>query len=326
MNKWSKIQQVWRRYGLKAIKLLLLLTILAALTRLLKQKTNWHDTQLLLLQAQNSQHLHWWVGLISFVGLNWSLEAYKWQLLVQKSSPISFFDAFKGVLAGVSLGSFSPLLIGDFVGRITPLSHKREGATLLLYGHYAQGVALLLFGAFSYYHLCGYAFPFFQYSIAFFFMFVMLTALFLLLFSKKITLWLNIKKIQFTKNFIVITKFQFNDTIQLLSIALLRHLVFALQFYFAFNIVGITLPFILAFSLTNIVFLFKTVGSFVGFWGDIATRQLSAIYLFGLFSVNATAVLGATLLVWFINLFLPICIGLIFVAQLPIERLFHKST
>ena len=35
--------------------------------------------------------------------LNWSLETYKWQLLISKIEKISFFKALQGVLAGVTV-------------------------------------------------------------------------------------------------------------------------------------------------------------------------------------------------------------------------------
>lgn len=343
MNNQSKIQQIWRLYGVMSLKILFVIGILGALAKILAKKLQWNDLQQSWQIAQNPEQWKWLIGIFGFVILNWSLEALKWYILGNKIKKISFFDSFKGVLAGVSLSSFAPMLLGDYLGRISFLTknRKKEATTLLLYGHFVQSVALLWFGAVSYYFLSSFEISFFQPTFAKIFLVAALLSLALLIFSKQLVGLLFIhpifshfkikqvsdflNKIQFKAPFQVITTIRFQENIFLLFVAFVRHFVFALQFYFSLKFVGITLPFSIAFSLINIVFIFKTIGAFAGFWGDIATRQLSAVYLFGLFSVSISATLSATFLVWLANLFLPICIGLIFVVQMPLKRLFPNN-
>ncbi|CAN5768500.1 hypothetical protein BH11BAC7_BH11BAC7_17220 [soil metagenome] len=50
--------------------------------------------------------------------LNWMLEAWKWKLAAGQQVHISFANAMRGVLAGVTTGTATPNRIGEFAGRI----------------------------------------------------------------------------------------------------------------------------------------------------------------------------------------------------------------
>ncbi|CAN5261681.1 hypothetical protein BH09BAC5_BH09BAC5_14420 [soil metagenome] len=50
--------------------------------------------------------------------LNWLLEGLKWKITAGQQMNMSFADAMRGVLAGVTIGTATPNRIGEFAGRI----------------------------------------------------------------------------------------------------------------------------------------------------------------------------------------------------------------
>lgn len=90
----------------------------------------------------------WLVGLLLLMPVNWGIEALKWQLLLRRIESVGFGEAYRGVLAGVSLGFTLPVLAGDAAGRVLSLRSSRRagavGASLVSGG--LQFLAALLLG------------------------------------------------------------------------------------------------------------------------------------------------------------------------------------
>ena len=82
---------------------------------------------------------------------NWSLEAMKWQVLVSKFEKLSFIDALKGVLTGLSMAFITPHSVGDMAGRVLHLNHNRrsEAVGAILLGRIIQSLTTYFFGFFG---------------------------------------------------------------------------------------------------------------------------------------------------------------------------------
>ena len=80
--------------------------------------------------------------------LNWGIEAYKWQQLVIKITPIRFFRTFKAVWTGVTLGLFTPNRVGEFGGRIlyVPRKFRIKAVIVSLIGSFSQNLATIIIG------------------------------------------------------------------------------------------------------------------------------------------------------------------------------------
>ncbi|MDQ3108652.1 MAG: lysylphosphatidylglycerol synthase domain-containing protein [Bacteroidota bacterium] len=63
--------------------------------------------------------------------INWMLEGWKWKLAAGQQIKISFVNAIKGVLAGVTIGTATPNRIGEFAGRIF-MQNEADRIPLLL--------------------------------------------------------------------------------------------------------------------------------------------------------------------------------------------------
>ncbi len=84
--------------------------------------------------------------------VNWAFEAWKWQKLASKIESTNFWQAYKGVLVGLTLGTTTPLMIGDYAGKILLLkSDKRlQSIGAILLGNAIQLYVSLVFGTISY--------------------------------------------------------------------------------------------------------------------------------------------------------------------------------
>ena len=82
--------------------------------------------------------------------VNWALEGIKWKMLIDKLHPITWLEAFEGILFGVTFSLFTPSRIGEFGGRIFALNTDRKQAIVsTMFGSAAQIVINLSLGAFG---------------------------------------------------------------------------------------------------------------------------------------------------------------------------------
>ena len=99
--------------------------------------------------------------------INWAFEAWKWQKLALKVEKISFVEAYKGVLIGLTFSTASPMMIGDYAGKVLMLKTDKRlqsiGAILL--GNAIQMYVSLLFGTISYLFFVIWAFDYLLWRI-----------------------------------------------------------------------------------------------------------------------------------------------------------------
>ncbi|MBK7966782.1 MAG: flippase-like domain-containing protein [Bacteroidetes bacterium] len=83
--------------------------------------------------------------------LNWSIEALKWQWVIQKVEYISFWRSMRAFFNGVTVSFFTPNRSGEFAGRILYLSpeNRVRGALLTFLSSSAQLLVTLQMGLLS---------------------------------------------------------------------------------------------------------------------------------------------------------------------------------
>ena len=255
--------------------------------------------------------------------INWAFEAWKWQKLASKVEKISFQEAYKGVLAGLSLSVITPIMLGDFTGKILLLkSDKRlQSIGAILLGNAVQLYVSLFFGSMSYLFFVFWVKPtpiFFHLSANFLLIIALIFGLFLGLNLSKIDTFSTKNKLfNYLKHCLIILKhYDTHELRNILLVATARYLVFSLQFLIMLNIFRIHLPIYVLLAGIGMVFLAKTLASTLNFLGDLSVRAFSSIYYFSFFGVQTSLIASATLTIWLINVLLPIVVGSIFVLQL----------
>lgn len=260
--------------------------------------------------------------------VNWAFEALKWRDLARKVQPLGFGEAFRGVLAGLSLGFATPANLGDYAGRIGALKTAASGPdrrleTLggLVVGNAMQFYAALLAGtlAFGYFLVTVLPAPAVGHG-------ALLAALAATL---AFGLWVAARRRSVPTLFgrvawlrplgryvQVVGAYSAADLTRVFGWALLRHGVFTGQFLLVLVAFGIRLPLADALCGVSLVFFAKTVVPAFHFLSDLGVREFSALYVFGFWNVGPNAVVSATLALWLVNILLPALVGLGYLFQL----------
>lgn len=247
--------------------------------------------------------------------LNWTIESVKWKLLIDKLHPISWLDAFEGILFGVTFSLFTPSRIGEFGGRVFALNTDRKEAIVsTILGSIAQIVINLSFGALG---LLVYSFLFEKmdayFLFAFVFIYVLMVAAIHFCFynldvvSTKFSNFSIFKKVY--KYIHIIDLYSNIDFLKLEILSAIRYGIYCLQFVLLLKFFGFQLPFFTAMVLVAAIFFLQTINPInialldIGFRGNIA-----ALFLTG-FTPNPFAIIATTVTLWFINLIIPAIIG-----------------
>jgi len=275
--------------------------------------------------------------------VNWSLETLKWKLMIAKIERVNFFKSFQAVLTGISVSSFTPNRIGEYLGRAFILKNAShiDGILITILGSMCQLMVTVVAGSMSFLfflpkYFPGFALPdgYLYYGMVF--ITILLDLLLIgLLFNIS---FLNMLKEKIFKNglkkfwshfqvFSYFTKWQISIIILLSS---LRYIIFSSQFYLLLKLFGVPIPFFDALMLISIIYFIMAVIPTVALT-ELGIRGSIAIYIFGIYFSGiypATAefslgIFSASTILWMINLGIPALIGTFFVFRL---QFFRKSS
>src|SRR5688572_10979456 len=80
--------------------------------------------------------------------VNWSLEALKWKISVQRVQPVSFLRSLKAVFSGVSFSVTTPNRTGEYLGRVLYMDegNRLKVISLTVLGSLSQLIITVFFG------------------------------------------------------------------------------------------------------------------------------------------------------------------------------------
>lgn len=309
------------------VKLVMLFAILWYVWIRLKDEQANLDS--ILSQMQQLLHRERFAGLsvvVLLIVVNWSLEAKKWQLLAHRIEQISFVQAIKSVLAGLSLGFLAPAFLGDATAKVLSLQSEQRTKSLgaVVLGGGIQFYVALCFGTIAYfYFLIGVkeVVPLSEWILSI-----------LLIISILLGLWLFIKRTNLSQLFLkkwlstyghffqVLGEYSQKELIAITQMAVIRYLTFSLQFLLILQIFAISLPILDLTAVVFLVFFAKTVIPAFNFLSDLGVREFSALYFFQYFHVPSAQVVSATLSLWLLNILLPVLVGSVLVLQLKVSK------
>jgi len=301
-----------------------------------KHQPNLEQSWLQIKQSFNSPLIFNLILVILLMIINWSLEALKWKLSVQRVQQVSFLKSFKAILSGVSFSVTTPNRIGEYAGRVLFMNegNRLRVISLTILGSMSQLIITLLFG------LTG-----------------------LLILKNKIIqaglvqwpTWINIVLIGGTGALLVLTLIYFrlkwlaqwmdklpqisryayliselekvNATLllQLLSLSTIRYLVFGLQYYLLFRFFGVDVNWWQAFWPGSVTFLILAIIPTIALV-ELGLRGEISIKMLGLFSTNSLGIGFASTSIWFINLIVPAMIGSSLILGVKIFRSKNESS
>lgn len=261
-------------------------------------------------------NLAYFLAAIALLFLNYFFEILKWNLLTKQVQARTFRQSTIDVLKGLRAGLFTPLMLGDFLGRSVGFrkENRTEVIALNFFNSVCQTYGTLLFGSMA---------ILFWWVISEhrlhnlltvpMLVFTMVSILGLIFVFKLKVSWKFLEKVSIIKPYIQenVLRLEFTNKFRLkiLTLSFARTLVYNIQFWLFYISLGIHLPVIVVFIGVNLILLVKTVGGGLNIFGDLTLREFISINFFGLYHVEGSIVLIATFVVWFFNIFLPVLIS-----------------
>ncbi len=282
---------------------------------------------LIIFMVQRFQHQDWnqqVIGLkhpfyliIGFllIPLNWWTEWRKWNLSLDcaavKREKSTRFHSF---LAGMITGMLTPNMLGNFIGRVLYFERKyRIQLTLLtLIGSMSQFVVTMLVGALGIMLLqkmpFSNAFGSLSYitisaaSLAFLFFYFRLE--WLLKFFRKRT---------FVDGLLTILTNHKHIRLQMFALALVRHLIFTVQFACVLYAFGMEMNATSVLWIWQYYFWITLAPSL--FLGKLGVRESVAVWVFAAAGMQELSVVIAAFSIWVMNLFIPTALSLVFLKR-----------
>lgn len=250
--------------------------------------------------------------------VNWSIEALKWKISVQKIQRVNFFTAFKAIMSGVSFSVSTPNRVGEYLGRMLYMDEGNRlriiSATIV--GSISQLIVTLFMGATGLIILL----PFIQAAEIFSSLWmqviiygVIVVFVILTLFYFRLS-WLVRWAERLPGNhryvFLINALEDFHATLllRLLSLSLLRFTIFIIQYYLLFRLFEVNIPWWQCLWSVSVSFLVMAVIPTIAI-AELAQRGKVVTVIAGLFSTNILGINLATACTWFINLIIPAIVG-----------------
>lgn len=287
-----------KQFGVFIIKLLIVIAAFYFIYHQLanNSKLDW-DKFLDLFKKNQSVTGITFLLFLSF--LNRYFEILKWQNLAQEVAVISKLEATKQVLAALTLGVFTPVGVGEYVGKALYFE-KKDAKKIVFLNLICNGIQVLVTGLFG---LIGMVMlGYYYWSIL-----LILSCVVVILisfFTKRILIQGHSIE-NFISRINAIPKKIHHKNILL---GLCRYLVFSHQYYFLFVAFDVNLPYLtLMATITTVYLLASIIPSFQ--FLDFALKGSLAVYFFGKLGVNEWVTVFVTTLMWFLNVVLPVVIG-----------------
>lgn len=268
------------------------------------------------------------VILLMFV--NWGIESFKWKLSVTHVHDLSLLRSFKAIFSGVSFSVITPNRVGEYLGRIIymPEGKRLKVISLTILSSMSQLIITIIFG------LLGILFigdslasvrlfesfnwlPWIWYG-------GWIVLAFLTVFYFRLN-WISGfgERFQFLRKY----RFLFNELgkvnatmlLNLLSLSLVRYLVFGIQYYLLFRFFEIEINWVLSFWSTAILLFTMAFIPTVAIF-EVVKRAFVATAIFKVFTSNLVGISFVTTSVWFINLVIPAMTGSLLILRTKIFR------
>lgn len=241
--------------------------------------------------------------ILSLSFLNRFLEILKWQNLAQKIKPISLSKATEQVLAALTAGLFTPNGIGEYAGKALYFPKKNTGEVVFL-NLICNGIQMILSVLFG---IIGLLILGYWFEVSILMLIVSIVGLILFLLKK-----ITIKGYSLSQFFNKINALPQKMHRKNICLAVLRYLTFSHQYYFLLLAFDVDLPyFTLMGAIVAVYFLASSLPTFQ--FLDFAVKGGVSVYFFGLLGINEWIIVFISMLMWFLNIVLPVLVGSVYV-------------
>jgi hypothetical protein len=296
----------------------------------------------LLQQRFANQHfLFLLLAVVLMMVINWLVEALKWRRLMRTVQDVALSNAVVAVLTGVSVSVFTPNRVGEFLGRVFSirLSSPLRAVLVTLVGSMSQlsitlvaGSVATLFFASQHSLLARQLPPSLQSTVVVLTVAANLAIVMLFLnvsFLTRLLLSLIPRRWRRIRSYVkVFSRFRRGLLLQILSMSLIRYIVFTLQYLLLLLMFGVEYPWPHLLMLIGVIwFVMAAIPSFA--LAELGIRSSVAVAVFSVYATSGQpsettamtlAVVAASSLLWIINIALPALVGTVFLHRLKIPE------
>jgi uncharacterized membrane protein YbhN (UPF0104 family) len=282
------------------------------------EKIKTADTSFILLKNASTHAIIYLSIVFILMFANWGIEALKWKRLIAPLEQITFKRSLQSIFVGVTTSIFTPNRIGEFAGRVFYLQtiHKLKASLMSLVGSMLQLFVTIIAGLIACIVLMDNGFFLLEifssananYIVGLLVIMMVLVLFIFIIFKKTIFHLFKVYRDVF-RQYTIKTLFI------VLSLSILRYVVFSIQFYLILKMVGVQGTMIIMFALIALsFFVISAIPTFA--LTEVAVRGAASVCFFNYIQAPPAIIVGASLLLWIINLAIPALLGSIFVWQL----------
>jgi len=291
-------------------------------------KTSW----IKIKQSLQSTEI-WDLAIVIFLMIiNWSIEALKWKVSIQKVQPVSFFRSFSAILSGVSFSVSTPNRIGEYLGRILYIEegNRLRVISLTIVSSISQLIITLFAGSVGLFFirknietgntmqgLDSFWLQVLQYGVII--VLLILTGIYF-----RLSLLINlVDKLRNNNRYswLVSSLKDIDATLllKLLSLSAIRYVVFVVQYFLLFRLFEVNAGWWECFWAVSVIFLVLAIIPTFAI-AELGLRGNVSLKLIGLFSTNSLGISLTTATIWIINLVLPAIAGSLLILSVKIFK------
>lgn len=275
----------------------------------------------------------WDLAIVIFLMIiNWSIEALKWKISIQKVQPISFSRSFRAILSGVSFSVSTPNRIGEYLGRILYMEegNRLRVISLTIMSSMSQLIITLLAGSLGLFFMRKNieAGNIIQGSDLFWLQALQYGTIIALLILTglyfRLSLIVNlVDKLRNNGRYswLIASLKDIDATLlmKLLSLSAIRYVVFVVQYFLLFRLFEVNMGWWQCFWAVSVIFLVLAIIPTFAI-AELGLRGKVSLNLVGLFSSNSLGISIATATIWLINLVLPAIAGSLLILSVKIFK------
>ena len=250
---------------------------------------------------------------------NWFFEWRKWLITLKVISVKEDQKVvFKSFMAGIATGLLTPNMLGNFIGRIYYFKRRFRVSIILmtLLSNFAQFFASIFFGLLSLLFLQKLPFEF-SFNGALFLISLIVIISFVFYFFFEFIKIEFISKMKIFQKMLRLIDENKGFRWQFLTLSLIRHFVFTLQFWLIFNSFqdGLNLS---VFLWIWQIFLWTTLIPSLWF-GKLLIRESVALIVLSALGYAELEIIISSILLWIVNLSFPSILS-VFICKRKVER------
>ena len=245
--------------------------------------------------------------------INWLLETWKWRNLIKREQEISFGRCLKAVMTGVTVGTITPNRVGEFAGRIlfVEKENRTKASYLTIFGDTAQFCATLIFGIIGLL-LIGNTHNESVPTSILIAIAASCTIIAIIVYMKFDNIVTALSNTKFAQKRLAkyIPQCAISNKLKLTTItmSMLRYAVFSVQFFLCLRFFGIDIAASDAFAAISCTYICTYLIPSIAA-AELGIRTSFAIFFIEIFTSQETAITLASLLLYIINVGIPIITG-----------------